>query len=70
MQSELPERIGIDISSIEKRILSRLAGGDLHKERASKIFNVPEEEVTGSMRMCAKKLYYLEIYGGSPKWMI
>ena len=70
MQSGLPKRIGIDILSIEKRILSRLAGRDLHRERASKIFNIPEEEVTESMRMYAKKLYYLEVYGGSPKWMI
>ena len=69
MQSELPKCLGVDFSGVEKRVLLRLTN-DLHKERASRIFSVPEEEVTEGMRMHAKQLYYLEIYGGLPKWMI
>jgi len=70
MQSELPKCVEVDLSGVEKRVLSMLAGRDLHKERASRIFSVPEEEVTEGMRMHAKQLYYIEIYGGSPKWKI
>jgi DNA polymerase-1 len=63
-----------DYSQIELRLLAHLSedpafleafrrGGDVHRETAAIIFDVPLEEVTGEMRARAKTINFATIYG-------
>ena len=66
--------IAADYSQIELRLLAHLsgdpafvsafrAGGDIHRQTASIIFDVPREEVTSEMRGRAKTINFATIYG-------
>ena len=66
--------LAADYSQIELRLLAHLsgdpafvaafrAGGDIHKQTASIIFDVPVEQVTGEMRARAKTINFATIYG-------
>jgi DNA polymerase I len=63
-----------DYSQIELRIMAHLSedpafieafrqGGDIHRQTAALIFNVPVEQVTGEMRGRAKTINFATIYG-------
>jgi DNA polymerase-1 len=63
-----------DYSQIELRIMAHLSGdpafieafrqgGDIHRQTAALIFNVPASEVTGEMRARAKTINFATIYG-------
>jgi len=63
-----------DYSQIELRINAHLSGdpafieafrqgGDIHRQTAALIFNVPVEQVTGEMRARAKTINFATIYG-------
>jgi DNA polymerase-1 len=63
-----------DYSQIELRIMAHLSedpafieafrqGGDIHRQTAALIFNVPAEQVTGDMRARAKTINFATIYG-------
>ena len=63
-----------DYSQIELRVLAHIAndenmitafnsGEDIHKQAASKVFNVPIEEVTKQMRSNAKAVNFGIVYG-------
>jgi DNA polymerase I len=69
--------IAADYSQIELRLLAHLsgdrafvdafhAGGDIHKQTAAIIFDVPMEEVTPDMRARAKTINFATIYGQGP----
>jgi DNA polymerase I len=66
--------LAADYSQIELRLLAHLSndpafvqafrsGGDIHKQTASIIFEVPLAEVTGEMRSRAKTINFATIYG-------
>ncbi|HEU5303522.1 MAG TPA: DNA polymerase I, partial [Gemmatimonadales bacterium] len=66
-----------DYSQIELRIMAHLSGdpafieafrqgGDIHRQTAALIFNVPVAEVTGDMRARAKTINFATIYGQGP----
>ena len=66
--------ISADYSQIELRLLAHLsddpafveafrAGGDIHRQTASVIFDVPVDQVTGEMRGRAKTINFATIYG-------
>jgi DNA polymerase I len=66
-----------DYSQIELRIMAHLSGdaafieafrqgGDIHRQTAALIFNVPVEEVTSDMRARAKTINFATIYGQGP----
>ncbi len=66
-----------DYSQIELRIMAHLSqdpafieafrqGGDIHRQTAALIFNVPLAEVTGDMRARAKTINFATIYGQGP----
>jgi len=66
-----------DYSQIELRLLAHLsrdpafveafqAGGDIHRQTAALIFDVPLAEVTGTMRGRAKTINFATIYGQGP----
>ena len=66
--------IAADYSQIELRLLAHLsadtafvnafrAGGDIHRQTASIIFDVPIEQVTSDMRARAKTINFATIYG-------
>jgi DNA polymerase-1 len=66
-----------DYSQIELRIMAHLSedpafidafrqGGDIHRQTAALIFNVPASEVTGDMRARAKTINFATIYGQGP----
>ncbi len=68
--------VGADYSQIELRVLAHMSadptlieafnqGKDIHKETASKVFNVPMEEVTALQRSNAKAVNFGVIYGMS-----
>ncbi|QOX62646.1 DNA polymerase I [Anoxybacterium hadale] len=68
--------VGADYSQIELRILAHLSqdpelidafnhGDDIHKITASKVFNVPEDDVTPLQRSNAKAVNFGVIYGMS-----
>lgn len=68
--------VGADYSQIELRILAHLSqdpnlidafnhGDDIHKITASKVFNVPEDQVTSLQRSNAKAVNFGVIYGMS-----
>ena len=42
------------------------AGGDIHRQTAAIIFDVPVEQVTGEMRARAKTINFATIYGQGP----
>jgi DNA polymerase-1 len=69
--------LAADYSQIELRLLAHLArdpafvaafnaGGDIHRETAAVIFNVPVAEVTAAMRARAKTINFATIYGQGP----
>ncbi|MEK7654061.1 MAG: DNA polymerase [Patescibacteria group bacterium] len=69
--------VSLDYSQIELRVLASVAGDpemiaafkkklDIHRVTASKVFNVPIEEVTKEMRNLAKTLNFGVIYGMGP----
>jgi DNA polymerase-1 len=69
--------LAADYSQIELRLLAHLskdpafveafqAGGDIHKQTAALIFDVPLAEVTGTMRSRAKTITFATIYGQGP----
>ncbi|MGI9076684.1 MAG: DNA polymerase I, partial [Gemmatimonadaceae bacterium] len=69
--------IGADYSQIELRLLAHLsrdpafvdafvAGGDIHRQTASSIFEVPIDAVTADMRARAKTINFATIYGQGP----
>lgn len=69
--------LAADYSQIELRLLAHLshdpafvaafrAGGDIHRQTAAVIFDVPLEEVTGVMRARAKTINFATIYGQGP----
>jgi DNA polymerase-1 len=66
-----------DYSQIELRIMAHLSedpafieafrqGGDIHRQTAALIFNVPLDAVTGDMRARAKTINFATIYGQGP----
>lgn len=66
-----------DYSQIELRLMAHLSGdeafvaafrsgGDIHRQTAAIIFNVPIEEVTSEMRSRAKTINFGTIYGQGP----
>jgi DNA polymerase I len=66
--------LAADYSQIELRLLAHLshdpafveafqAGGDIHRQTAALIFEVPLEEVTSTMRSRAKTINFATIYG-------
>ena len=66
--------IDADYSQIELRVLAHLAddkhmidafkkGEDIHKQAASKVFNIPMEEVTKEQRSSAKAVNFGIVYG-------
>ena len=66
-----------DYSQIELRIMAHLSedpafieafrqGGDIHRQTAALIFNVPPAEVTSDMRARAKTINFATIYGQGP----
>ncbi|MBQ2312425.1 MAG: DNA polymerase I [Firmicutes bacterium] len=68
--------VGADYSQIELRVMAHMAGDpelidafsgghDIHRETASKVFNVPLEEVTPQLRSNAKAVNFGVIYGMS-----
>jgi DNA polymerase-1 len=69
--------VSADYSQIELRLLAHLShdpafiaafvsGGDIHRQTASAIFDVPLEEVTSDMRGRAKTINFATIYGQGP----
>jgi DNA polymerase-1 len=69
--------LAADYSQIELRLLAHLsgdpafvdafnAGGDIHRQTAALIFEVPLAEVTGDMRARAKTINFATIYGQGP----
>ncbi|HEY9013512.1 MAG TPA: DNA polymerase I, partial [Gemmatimonadales bacterium] len=63
-----------DYSQIELRIMAHLSGdpafieafhqgGDIHRQTAALIFNLPPDQVTGEMRARAKTINFATIYG-------
>jgi DNA polymerase-1 len=69
--------IGADYSQIELRVLAHLSGdpafvqafqtgGDIHRQTAALIFDVPVDEVTSEMRARAKTINFATIYGQGP----
>ena len=68
------EFVAADYSQIELRLLAHLsgdpafvkafnAGGDIHRQTAALIFDVPLDEVTAEMRARAKTINFATIYG-------
>ena len=66
-----------DYSQIELRIMAHFSkdpafieafrqGGDIHRQTAALIFNVPLDQVTGEMRARAKTINFATIYGQGP----
>jgi DNA polymerase-1 len=66
-----------DYSQIELRLLAHLSGdaafvqafeqgGDIHRQTAAIIFNVPQDQVTPEMRSRAKTINFGTIYGQGP----
>ena len=59
--------IHIDFSQIEMRIAALnglpTAGGDIHAQKASELYGVPEDQVTPDQRRVAKTYNFGEIYG-------
>jgi DNA polymerase-1 len=69
--------LAADYSQIELRLLAHLsgdpafvdafrAGGDIHRQTAALIFDVPLEQVTSEMRARAKTINFATIYGQGP----
>lgn len=69
--------LAADYSQIELRLLAHLsrdpnfveafnAGGDIHRQTAAIIFDVPVEKVTAEMRARAKTINFATIYGQGP----
>lgn len=69
--------LAADYSQIELRILAHFSGDevfvrafregkDVHRETAAVIFDVPVEEVTGTMRNQAKTVNFATLYGQGP----
>lgn len=69
--------LAADYSQIELRLLAHLsqdpafveafqAGGDIHRQTAALIFDVPLAEVTSTMRSRAKTINFATIYGQGP----
>jgi DNA polymerase-1 len=69
--------ISADYSQIELRLLAHLsgdeaflqafrAGGDIHRQTAAIIFEVPVDQVTSDMRARAKTINFATIYGQGP----
>jgi len=70
--------LAADYSQIELRLLAHLsrdpafveafqAGGDIHRQTAALIFEVPLAEVTSTMRSRAKTINFATIYGQGPR---
>jgi DNA polymerase-1 len=66
-----------DYSQIELRLMAHLSGdpafieafnqgGDIHRQTAALIFNVPADQVTPEMRARAKTINFATIYGQGP----
>jgi DNA polymerase-1 len=66
-----------DYSQIELRLMAHLSGdpafieafnqgGDIHRQTAALIFNVPADQVTPEMRAAAKTVNFATIYGQGP----
>jgi DNA polymerase-1 len=66
-----------DYSQIELRLMAHLSGdpafieafnqgGDIHRQTAALIFNVPSDQVTPEMRARAKTINFATIYGQGP----
>jgi DNA polymerase I len=71
------EFLAVDYSQIELRLLAHLSGdpafvqafqsgGDIHRQTAALIFDVPLEQVTSEMRGRAKTINFATIYGQGP----
>jgi DNA polymerase-1 len=69
--------LAADYSQIELRLLAHLSGdpafvdafksgGDIHRQTAAIIFDVPVEQVTSEMRARAKTINFATIYGQGP----
>jgi DNA polymerase-1 len=69
--------LAVDYSQIELRLLAHLshdanfveafnAGGDIHRQTAAIIFDVPLDKVTSEMRGRAKTINFATIYGQGP----
>ena len=69
--------LAADYSQIELRLLAHLSGdpafveafqsgGDIHRQTAARIFDVPVDQVTKDMRARAKTINFATIYGQGP----
>ena len=69
--------LAADYSQIELRLLAHLSGdpafvqafrsgGDIHRQTAALIFDIPLDSVTGEMRSRAKTINFATIYGQGP----
>lgn len=68
--------LGADYSQVELRILAHISqdealietfrrGADIHRATASKMFNIPEEQLTADQRRAAKTINFGVLYGMS-----
>ena len=57
--------VTMDFAAVERRAMAYVEQqGDIHAMRAAKEFGVTEEDVTERQRQHAKKLNFMDIYGG------
>ena len=61
--SQIELRVLADISKDENMVQAFLNGEDIHKQAASKVFNIPLEEVTKEQRSSAKAVNFGIVYG-------
>ncbi len=61
--SQIELRINAHLSGDPAFIEAFLQGGDIHRQTAALIFNVPVSQVTGEMRARAKTINFATIYG-------
>ncbi|BCG50027.1 hypothetical protein [Ralstonia phage RP13] len=57
--------INVDMAQVEQQFMAISAkhiGVDIHKNKASEIFNVPVDQVTDAQRKYAKTINYVELY--------
>ena len=70
-----------DYSNIEMRLAAEISGeptllrlyhedADLHRVTASKVFGIPEDEVTKEQRQTAKIINFGALYGGGPHYLM
>ncbi len=61
-------RVAAEMSGCQKALEDIIAGVDIHRISASKIFNIKEEDVTDEQRQTAKPSTFAPLYGASKDW--